>query len=165
MHFEPDVILYVAHQDEFHALASHAASLVAQGLKIPSPHLQAVVNELGLSRDQAPGAIQARLQSREPELLSANYRAIVDECRVRGTTAAWVYLPVPGAGGADMRDKLVPIAKNSGFVTLDLTGWAHGRVGLFLTAEHHPNARGHELIAEALLNAIRNNPTFPFVSR
>ena len=156
--FEPDAIYYFAHQDEFKELASHPAQLIAQGLELPSQHFKEIANKAEITRGMAPGAILSRLQRYETELLGAVYRTIVDECRSRKIVPVWIYLPIPSAEVDITKAKLIPIAVNAGFIVCDLTDWAKERQGLFPTAEHHPNAEGHQLIADALMRMVQSTP-------
>ena len=162
--FEPDYLFYFAHQDEFRELASHTAQLVAQRLELPSRHLQEVVARSGVNAEMAPGAIQSRLQRDEAELLLAINRTIVDECRRRGILPVWIYLPVPAPAIEDPREKLVALAESAGFVVCDLSGWTTVREGLFdATEEFHPNAAGHQRIADALIQMLRDHrESIPF---
>jgi len=157
--FSPDVLFYFAHQDEFRELASHTGQLVANDLKLPSDHLEAVVRQAGVTSDMPPGGIQSRLLRKDPELLAAIYQTIVDECRRHGIVPVWVYLPIPDPGSAAVGEKLFPIARDAGFIVADQSNWHHGETNLFASAEdHHPNARGHELIAESLFRWIQEHP-------
>ncbi len=156
--FKPDVLYYFVHQDEFQELASHPAQLIAQELELPSQHLKDIANKSDITRGMAPGAILSRLQRYETELLGAVYETIVDECRGRKIVPVWIYLPVPSAELDIAKAKLIPIAVNAGFLVCDLTDWAKERQGLFPTAEHHPNAEGHQLIADALMRMVQTTP-------
>lgn len=157
--FDPDAVYYFAHQDEFQELAGYTAQLIAQDRKLPSTYLDDAARKAGVTSQMAQGAIQGHLQLVETELLDAIYRTIVDECRLRKITPVWIYLPVPGTDEEPQVARLFSIATNAGFLACDLSDWASSREGLFRTAQdHHPNARGHQLIAEALLRMVRASP-------
>ena len=158
LRFHPDAVYYFAHQDEFKELASHAAQLIAHRRELPSQHLKDVAAQAMVTPDMPPGEIQSRLARFETELLMANYRTIVDECRKKTAIPVWIYLPVPGGGGTDLREKLVPLAKSAGFIVCDLSGWTDDREDIFPSAEVHPNAGGHELIASALMRMVNEFP-------
>jgi hypothetical protein len=132
---------------------------VAQRLELPSQHLKAVVERAGVRPEMAPGAILAQLSRRETELLSAVYQSIVEECRQRRIAPVWIYLPVPGATEENVGEKLRPISQDAGFIVCDLSDWTSSRDGLFQGPDDpHPNAAGHDLIAEALVNMLRRRP-------
>ncbi|MCC7337167.1 MAG: SGNH/GDSL hydrolase family protein [Pirellulaceae bacterium] len=157
--FEPDSLFYFAHQDEFRELASHPAQLIANKLELPSQHLKDIAVTANVTADMAPGAILSRLQPYESDLLSAVYKTIVDECRDHGIVPVWIYLPIPNAGGEKLAEKLIPIATSAGFIVCDLSDWAPNQDGLFPWKEPHPNARGHQLIADALMRMVQSNPS------
>lgn len=165
--FQPDVLFYFAHQDEFRELASHAAQLVSLGLELPSRYLKEVAAQAHVTSDMAPGAIQSVMHRHEKELLLANYRSIVDECRQHQVIPVWIYVPIPDVSSGEMAKKLIPIASNAGFVVHDLSHWATSTEGLFdKVEEFHPNARGHRMIAEALIRMIKESPeTLPMFSK
>ena len=156
--FNPDVLYYFAHQDEFKELASHTAQLISRGRVPTSRQLKEVATQAGVTSRQPPGEVLSRLTRFEPELLKACYQTIVEACNQRKTVPVWLYLPIPGEGADTVRDKLIPIASAAGFIVGDLSDWADGQTGLFPTAEFHPSARGHELIARRLLRMVRTTP-------
>ena len=157
--FDPDAVYYFAHQDEYQFFAAHLGGLVADGLTLPTPHLTTTIEELGVTQDMAPGEISSRLQRNEDELLGAVYRSIVNECQ--DIVAVWIYLPIPTDTASPMRDRLLPIARNAGFIICDLSAWATGRpVADVLPAADDPHtlAQGHQLITEALLQELKSQP-------
>ena len=157
--FEPDALFYFAHQDEFRDLASHSAQLISHKLPLPSQYLSDIAARALVTPEMAPGAIQSVLGRYESELLGATYRTIVNECRSRKIVPVWIYLPIPDATTEDLAAKLIPIASNAGFIVCDLSDWARNRDGLFHSAEDpHPNARGHQLIADALIQMMHRFP-------
>jgi hypothetical protein len=159
--FEPDALYYMAHQDELKELVSHPARILAHGLELPSQSLKDVARKAGVTGGMPQGAVQGRLQPYETEILGAIYRAIVDECRGRGIVPVWIYLPMPGTMMEDPATELLSIAKGSGFVVCDLSSWAEGQNwdSLFhSTDEYHPNAKGHQLIADALMRMVLTSP-------
>ncbi|MEZ6059378.1 MAG: hypothetical protein R3C19_03345 [Planctomycetaceae bacterium] len=159
--FEPDAMYYVAHQDEFNELTGHASRLIAAGRELPSGHLQHVAVNARVSSDMPAGAIQSRLLPFTTDLLAAAYRSIVEECGSRGIVPVWVYIPMPGSLAEDPGDQLTELAEDAGFVVCRLSDWTNGEDidGLFRsTDEHHPIAKGHRLIAEALAKMAETIP-------
>jgi hypothetical protein len=159
--FEPDVVVYIAHQDEFEYIDTHPASLLASGLKLPSPYLEEVAKSAGVTPDLAESAIQGRLLSHRAEMLGAVYRSIVEECRANGVRPVYVYLPMPGFADKDPGPELLTLARDAGFQVADLTGWAGDTPPARLFGDldsDHPNALGHELIAAALARLIKERP-------
>lgn len=164
--FQPDVLFYFAHQDEFKELAGQPANLIANNRELPSQHIKDVAAKAHVNSKMAAGEILSRLGQYETELLLAYYRTIVDECRSRRIIPVWIYLPIPGIPGEDPAPKLMPIAREAGFIVYELANWATvDRDRLFPTAaDYHPNALGHRLIAEALLKMVQSTPeTLPML--
>jgi lysophospholipase L1-like esterase len=54
---------------------------------------------------------------------------------------------------------VIPIAREAGFLVRDLRSWTHSREGLFRVEEdYHPNAKGHQVIAEELMKMLQEFP-------
>ncbi|MFO1091850.1 MAG: hypothetical protein U0992_00860 [Planctomycetaceae bacterium] len=159
--FDPDVLMYVAHQDEVATIEQHNARLLWNGLPLPSPHMQAVADAAGISADMPEGAIASQLQSHRVEMLQAVYQTFVEECRSRGVLPVYVYMPIPGSVEEDPGPQFLSLAERAGFVTCDLTGWATGAklADLFPPDDtEHPTPLGHRLIAQALLQLVKQRP-------
>jgi hypothetical protein len=158
--FDPDAIYYFAHQDELQESAKHIARLVTDGYRLPSRHVQDLIDTAGFTPEFSQGMIQTKLMQFEDGLLAAIYSTIVDECRERGILPVWIYLPI-GADTHHLAERLVPLAQDAGFVVCDLSSWMEGRASGDVLApgeQEHPHAGGHLLIAEALLNLIEQRP-------
>jgi hypothetical protein len=168
--FGPDAIYYVAHQDELVGPVRHLARLVANKVPLPYPSLTEVVRNAGITPDTSWGLTEALLAPHAAEIVSGVYRHLVGECRRRGVLPVWVYLPIPGVVQDDGRSgELARLAADAGFVVVDLGEWAAGfrdadvRVG---QADPHANAQGHRLIADRLMEVMRQRPeVLPDVAR
>jgi hypothetical protein len=160
--FEPDAVLYVAHQDEFLGPPPHLARLVAHGTPLPDACLHDVLQQAKITPQMAWGEVQSRLQTFGPEIVRCVYGGIVADCRRRSVLPVWVYVPVPGVTEAPSQSSaFVKLATEAGFVVIDLSHWADGHAPLDVklgTSEHHANALGHRLIAEKLEAALRQRP-------
>ncbi len=157
--FEPDVLVYVAHQDEFLGPVQHLAKLVAKGHPLPYPSLGEVVRKAGVTPDTSWGMTEALLRPHAREIVLGVYRHLVAECRRRGVRPVWVYLPVPGVEAPAA--VVVALAREAGFAVVDLSGWAGGRRPAEVKlgdADHHANALGHRLIAARLADELRRRP-------
>lgn len=160
--FEPDALLYVAHQDEFHGVVPHLAKLVAKGNTLPYPCLADVARKAGVTAATPWGEAQALLQPYAVEIVAGVYRDLVAECRRRGVPAVWVYVPMPGvAEPAGLAAEEARVAREAGFVVVDVAGWADGRRPAEVELggnDHHANALGHRLIADRLEALLRRRP-------
>jgi hypothetical protein len=160
--FEPDVLFYVAHQDEFLGPAPHLAKLVAKGNDLPYPCLADVIRKAGVTRATPWGEAQALLQPHTVEIVSGVYRDLVAECRRRGVLPVWVYVPMPGVSEpAGVAAEQARVAREAGFVVVDVADWAEGRRADEVELggnDHHANALGHRLIADRLEALLRRRP-------
>ncbi len=159
--FEPDAIYYFAHQDELLGPIEQLVRLLEKNFKLPYPALQDIVERARINSEMPPGVIQVRLSPYKQEILLAIYRAIVNNCRRRGILPVWIYLPIPGVSDApEDSDQILKCARQSGFVVLDLTDWSQGHslTDVKRTREdHHPDGRGHRLIADVLYDALQQH--------
>jgi hypothetical protein len=175
--FDPDAILYVAHGIDASGSVEHLASTVAAGVRVPYPELADLVEDAGAFPFMPAVIARKLLLPFADRLVEADYRGIVALCRDRGATPLWIYLPeLQEAAGDGRRTALAELARNAGFVTVDLTGVYDNRspAALQLTEEDfHPNPEGHRIIAERLYQellklgattslGLRDGPSFRF---
>jgi hypothetical protein len=161
--FEPDAIFYFAHQEEPYYPAKQLAALAALGAELPDTCLYNILDRAGVSEDMAWGQIDRRLQGRDTEILQCLYRSFVGRCRAQGILPVWIYVPVPGVPDSppDPSAALRQLARDAGFVVLDLSDWAEGHALTEVKAEaedQHPNAIGHQLICDALFRQFAQHP-------
>ncbi|MFN8706306.1 MAG: SGNH/GDSL hydrolase family protein, partial [Planctomyces sp.] len=153
--FSPNVLIYMAHQDELSELAGHTGSLIAAGLPLPSSHLQDVADRAAVSSSMPPGEIHSRLLAIQPELLKAVYLTVTDECSRRGIKPVWIYLPIPDPNSGQAGRQIIPIAEAAGFQVFDATDWHRNQDRLFPSSQdYHPTAKGQRLIAESLYDIV-----------
>jgi hypothetical protein len=157
--FDPDAIWYVAHQDEYLGPTRHLAGLAFHRNPLP-PYLEAVVRRAGIKPGMAQGEMESLLQPFAPDILHGVYTDLVAECRRRGILPVWIYVPMPGVLDADLPTAdLIGLAREAGFVVINLAGWADGHAPEEVKGdEHHANALGHRLIAERLGAVLRQRP-------
>jgi hypothetical protein len=160
--FEPDAVYYVAHQDELEGPVRHLAKLVANGRDLPYPSLKDVVRKARIAPGESQGMTEALLRPLARDIVLGVYRDLVAECRRRGVLPVWIYIPIPGVVNAPAQsEEFVKLAKEAGFVVVDLSDWAEGyrpadvKLG---QEDPHANALGHRLIAERLEAELRRRP-------
>lgn len=163
--FAPDVVLYIAHQDELQSPVFDIADLVSNGLIDDDPCLLNILVNADIDDNTPLGVIRNRMQALEPaqEILRCTYARIIADCREHSIVPVWVDLPMPGQFEIPGAPELAhDLAQQAGFPILDLTHWADGyelaEVKLHADA-HHANAKGHRLIAERLLEELRLHPS------
>lgn len=159
--FDPDVVLYVAHQDEPVGVFFHLADLARYGL-VDDSCLQQILDEEGIDEQTPYGVIRNRLRERALDILRCSYERIVRVCRERRITPVWVYLPMPGGYQIPVPGEVtMTLARDAGFEVLDLSDWHAGHAAeevKLSERDDHANALGHELIAARILEALGANP-------
>lgn len=160
--FQPDAIYYVAHQDELYGAARNVADLLARGVALPYACLNDAVRKAGVTSALAPEAVEKALYPVSREILVCVYRGLAAECRERRVPLVWIYLPIPGIAEVSVETSvMLGIAREAGFTVVNLADWARdlAPADVKLSAgDHHPNARGHRLIAERLFAELRQRP-------
>ncbi|HVJ68284.1 MAG TPA: hypothetical protein VM510_09890 [Caulifigura sp.] len=159
--FEPDIIIYVAHQDELFRTAEGLAAAVVNRTDLEDGCLDSVIREAGVSAADAQGAVQSALMLKLSDILRCTYQHISRSCQEFHARLLYVYLPIPGSFDIPIDPKSVlPIAAEAGMMTSDFTGWEQGRSRSEVLAregadEHHPGPLGHRLIAERLAEVLK----------
>ena len=102
------------------------------------------------------------MRERAVEVTQCCYDQIVADCRARGITPIWVYLPMPGAYEIPIPPSLmIEMAQQAGFEVVDLADWfadyEPGDVKVS-PSDDHPSAFGHRLIAQRLLQLFQSRP-------
>jgi hypothetical protein len=160
--FEPDAIYWFAHQDEYFGSVNHVAMLVDKDVKLPYPGLQEIVEEAGVRPGMPRALVEAMLRPRSKEIVACVYRDAVQACRERGILPVWVYLPMPGVVELSIKsDELVALARDAGFVIVNLADWADGFRSSELIIgdrDYHASVSGNQLIAAKLAAHLRADP-------
>lgn len=123
--------------------------------------LDRIAREAGVDEKSLDDAylLRRKLAPYEEEILLGIYRHVAQLARDRGFGVVWVYVPQPQSiDAAGAPPHMVTAAQEAGFSVLDLTGAYDGHVWDDLwvaTWDRHPNALGHELIAEKLYLELR----------
>jgi hypothetical protein len=160
--FEPDVLLWVAHQDELLGPTRHLAKMVDQGAEIPYPSLRDVIQKAGITPDTPKGVPEYKLQPLAGEIVAGMYRDTVAECKRRGIRPVWVYVPMPGVTQITVQSaELIPLAEGAGFEVVNLEDWANGHRPSEIrvpSGDPHANALGHRIIAERLDALFQQRP-------
>lgn len=107
-----------------------------------------------------------RLEPYRNEILSWIYRRIAEESRKRGIVPVFVFLPQVYEGAwQEETPETLRIAESAGLVVLDLSQiYKNEDIKAMRVAEwdNHPNARGHQLIANRLYEALQAKSHFVF---
>jgi hypothetical protein len=159
--FEPDVVLYVANERDIR-VTEYLFDAARKGYTIPWEWMRETMRNADVAPGTARSVAIRRLQPFAPAMLERVYRAIVERCRERGVTPVWMLPPflddiVPPQDVALLPD----IARKAGFVVLDFHDVFAGYEKEDLVVAEwdlHHNARAHRLIADRLLQQLRERP-------
>ncbi len=155
--FEPNTVLYVGHSGEVEAAARRWASMLARGLDLEYEYLNQLSRRTGITRTTGPVEARRRLRPLRTELLAWVYGRIVADCRERGVSPLYVYMPrVTDAlepWRAPDRLEVLRLANDAGFTVIDLSNAFDGHAPSTLWIREndgHPNALGNRLVADLL---------------
>jgi len=159
--FEPDLILYCAHQDEIYTSAQNLAPAAFHKIDLEDPCLDAIVHDAGIRDGTSEAMARILLERHHIEILRCVYRRMAATADRIHAELVHVYLPIPGDHSLTFDPRFTAsIAKEAGLETVDLSGWEGTHpVGdvMLLSTDHHPSALGHRLLAMALEPAVRQH--------
>jgi hypothetical protein len=167
--FQPDVILYVAHQDEYFHLTRNLGRAFAHGFNLEDPALDELIREHGLSRHSTDYEIEAGFNASSSQILELTYKRLSTIGQQATAKILFVYLPIPGEHQIPSDPTVViQMAEANGLKSIDLTGWW----GDWKTDEvvgsmdqYHPRKLGTRLIAVALLDQLRKMDSLEPISQ
>jgi D-alanyl-lipoteichoic acid acyltransferase DltB (MBOAT superfamily) len=166
LEFQPDAFYYIATGRELSRGAYYLAEFVTEGGAPPYPELQRIADAAGLADASDLSDGLRRLRPYQGELLDWLYRELVAQGTANGTQSVFVFLPQLERGDwEDETAETLSLAENAGFHIIDMSDIYDGLEGSLAIAEwdNHPNARGHELIAERL--AAETKRLWPEIQR
>jgi hypothetical protein len=104
--------------------------------------------------------VMRRLKPFGPEIISWAYHQAAADCRQHGILPVWICLPgEAGASECETAANLVRVAQAAGFMVINLCDVYERQKKDYVRLapwDHHPNARGHRLIADRLYQALRD---------
>jgi hypothetical protein len=162
--FDPDLIVYFAHQDELYTSARLIAGAVYHGMDLEDDGLKELVRTADIPPGASEAMLQAAMEQHHVEILRCVYRRMLNDCREARARLLYVYFPVPGDHDLPFDPRIcLRIAAEQGIETIDLhEWWGERRADEVLTGpgDHHPNALGHRLLAGALEEVLEDRLTF-----
>jgi D-alanyl-lipoteichoic acid acyltransferase DltB (MBOAT superfamily) len=152
--FQPDLIVYVAHQDEVYSSAPFIATAVYGGVPLEDHRLEELIDRIGIPEEASEAIHHSLVAEHHVEILRCIYRGMRETCERAGVKLLHAHLPVPGQRELPFDPLLASrIAGEEGIDAFDLTGWwgEHEPQEILIgTQDIHPNQRGHEALADAL---------------
>ncbi len=164
--FGPQTVIYVATGRELSRSANYLAEAVRKRLPMPDERLQAIIENSGVNADMDEATVLKRLEPHSAAILKITYDRIAERTRAAGAKPLWIFLPQVREG--DWQEETadaVRLATEAGFALINLHDVYRGRdIGTLRLAEwdDHPNALGHQLVAERLHQAIASDPGLLF---
>jgi D-alanyl-lipoteichoic acid acyltransferase DltB (MBOAT superfamily) len=159
--FSPDAIFYIATGREFSRTVFYLAEVIRKKVDVPYDELLEIAHKAGIKPGMEESEAIRRLAPFREQVLLWLYRHIVQICREQGIVPVWIFLPQLTEGAWQKEtDPARQLAKDSGFIVLDFNDMYKGMdtTELYLAEwDKHPNVKGHQLIAERLYEAIREN--------
>ena len=166
MAFSPNAMFYVATGREPSRAARYLAEVVQKGIDIPYPALRNIAARAGLGAGMDEATALRRVAPFHSEILGAVYRAIAEQCRLRGIIPVWIFLPQVSEGAWQQETpEALRLAEAAGFVIVNLADIYKGvdvRSIRLAEWDEHPNARGHELIAARLYHELEQKSELLF---
>lgn len=157
--FEPNAIIFVAHQLEERITVRNFANRVHIGSEIPYDYLRQIAAESGISAEMTASEAERLMTPYGPDLVSWTYQQVVARAQEKGIVPIWVFVPtLESPLNIQEKASLEQTAQAAGFVTIDLSNLYEGQdISSLIVAEwdKHPNAKGHRLIAEHLYQALQ----------
>lgn len=158
--FSPDLVVYVAHQDELDGSTTQFANAISHRLDLEDGCLEELVRQMQIPADASEIVYFARAGERPHEVLACTYKAIRRICEAARAELFYVYLPIPGDHEfTDDPRSVIEIARQSGLQTADLTGWwkSYSAAEVLVSEDdRHPNRLGQQLLAEAFEKLLRD---------
>lgn len=159
--FKPDVVIFTTHPNEEHRILSSILQAYWTKRDLVYPFLEEVVTQAGFSTEISQTDAMDKLKARQQEIVAWGYQQIVRYCRENQAIPLWLYVPTlddNSVAGED--EKLQQMAEEMGFYTLNLKKAYQGHNPEELKIakwDFHPNAKGHELIAQEWLRQLAAN--------
>jgi hypothetical protein len=156
--FKPTALFYVAGGRELSQAALYLYEVVKRKEEIPYPYLRELAQRAGISPDISETDAMQRLRPSCEELLAWTYAQLIESCRRHQVIPVWIFLPQVRKG--EWQQELPVsrrLAAEAGFTVIDMSGvYDEHAIESIRVAEwdDHPNARGHEIVAERLYREL-----------
>ena len=160
--FDPDLALYIAHENEAFRIERHLVTARQRGIEIPYPELREILARAELSDEMTDQDYERAIEPLRREILGWTYARIAATCKARGIRPVWVFLPTLEMHGTPTDiDWMFALAREAGFETVSLFD-VFEDVDVFAVRiapwDYHPNEDGHRRIADALQRAFEERP-------
>jgi len=154
--FQPDLVLFTAHETDLLYSGRHLREVLQKGYPIPYPEIQEIISRAGITGKMSNPEARARLRPYQVPLFQWIVGEMARSTAAHGARSALMLIRLPTLD----RDSLLPMrhaAEAAGMPVIDLMDiWPELAEPTFRVApwDQHPNSSGHALLAEGLYNAL-----------
>ncbi|NUO81817.1 hypothetical protein HUU05_17235 [candidate division KSB1 bacterium] len=161
--FEPDAVFLCATPRDEISLARHLTHVVKDGDELPFDFLRTIVQKAEVNDDMSFEQIFTRLKEFGDEALVEAFPRFTRICREHNILPVYVLTPVVTPApeklrrDAKMSTRFMNLAQAAGFTIIDLSSAFEGHAAEELRVTEwdlHPNAKGHQLLADHLYEAL-----------
>jgi hypothetical protein len=156
--FQPNALFFMSHQREEEAVVAYLADRLLAGAQLPYADLAELAQRAGVEPGATKIEIERRLKPFGTEILTWTYRRAVDTSRAHGILPVWIFMPtLEEPLQRDEMARLSSLAEASGFLVLNLSDAYDNQDPESIVVAYwdkHPNAKGHQLIAERFYEAL-----------
>ena len=161
-YFQPKGVIYVAHSGELRRVLTNLSRLHARGIDLEYEYLQSLVKDIPVSADTDILPVKRGLRPHMEQIMRWGYTQIKERIEAMGAVPIWVLMPVLGDDRTPAQDqKLLEMARDIGFEIIDLRGFEGDYTVVELQIakwDNHPNALGHQLIADKFFEELLKSP-------
>lgn len=159
--FEPDAVMYCAHNWERKRMALTFTALIQQGKDLKYEYLESIKTRSGVKQSMSESEIESRLQPYIYELIKWCYIQIAESCRKHGKNPVWVFVPTTQENFDTAEyEEIKSYAEKLHFTILDLRGaYGSGNINKLQQSEwdSHPNAKGQKKLADKFYEEFTKN--------
>ncbi len=171
LQFKPDALFYIASPREDISSARHLAAMAIKRVAMPYDYLTEIVQKAGLNSSMTEDQAMKRLKPYSAEMIDWLYTRFAEICRQKNILPVYIYTPVVHKLEKDPEKEaqFMGAAQRVGFAVLDVSdAYGDHPVETLRVAEWdmHPNAKGHQLLADRLYETLlANRETFGLALR
>jgi hypothetical protein len=163
--FQPNAIIFVAHQLEERIIVRNLAERIQAGVALPYPYLQELADQTTITADMPLEEAAKQLQPFGKDLVAWTYNQVGMLAKENNMVAIWAFMPTLESDVvAEEKVWLFEMAENAGMSTIDLSpAYENHPINELIVGEwdKHPNALGHKLIADLLYKDLVEQKLIP----
>lgn len=168
--FQPDYLIFFSHGIDLEKSIQDIARNYKSGTPMPYPYLISLLDRHQISQDMTMDQIVEAIKPDGLGILEDSYKYLYQLCQRNHIEPIWIlWPPLSGSGRQQNKDQAAQVRKmvmEIGFTAIDLSNayddydQVELQVGLF---DMHPNALGHRIIAEKLVDVFTSE--YPLKNR